>query len=133
MRFLILAVALPMIMPVSGFADDRVPLNKDPVLENGLRIMAQGYWMRKNCDEVSLRLFRSMGLVNSLKARGRELGYSDEELRAYLDDKEEQARVEVLARAEMESFGLDFDDPSTFCVVAKAKVKEGKGFGRYFR
>ena len=89
--------------------------------------------MRKNCDEVSLRLFKSIGLVNSLKSQGRALGYSDTEMRAYLDDKNEQARVEVLARAEMESFGLDFDDPETFCKVAIAKVTAQEGFGRYFK
>ena len=129
MRFLLIALFVPMV----AIADERVPLNQDPVLENGLRIMAQGYWMRKNCNQVSLRIFKSLGLVNSLKSRGRALGYSDEELRKYLDDKDEQARVEVLARAEMETFGLDFDDPETFCEVAIAKTTADEGFGQYFR
>ena len=121
-----------LLFPAAVLADDRVPLNEDPVLENGLRVMAQGYWIRKNCDEVSLRVFKSWGLVNSLKSRGRSLGYSDDELRAYLDNKNEQKRVEELARAEMRSFGLDFDNPKTFCKVAKMKVSEDQGFGRYF-
>ena len=72
--------------PTLAFADDRVPLEQDEVLERGLLMVAEAHFIRKNCDEVSLRTLRGLGLYNRLIARGRELGYSSSEMRAYVDD-----------------------------------------------
>lgn len=126
-------IFLALFVPAVAVADERVPLHEDPYLEVGLRIVAQGYFMRKNCDEVSMRYLKALGLVRSLHARGEELGYSDDEMQAYLDNKHHKKRVEDLARAELVALGMDFDDPSTYCPVAKSQIAAGTLFGPYFR
>ncbi len=130
MRF-VLPLILTMIS-VPAIADDRVPLNQDPELEYGLMVAAQGAFMRKFCDEISLRIFKTLGLMNSLKSRAKALGYSNDEVKAYLGNKDEKTRVGEIALADLEAVGFDLDDPSTFCPVAKAQIASGERFGPYF-
>jgi len=126
---LILALALPL----QAVADDRVPMSEDPQLERGLRIVAKAHFMRKYCrDRLSLRYFRAFGLMNSLKARARELGYNEDEMEAYFDDKAQKSRVEGLAMAELVASGADAERPDSFCEVAEVAIAADRDFGRYF-
>ena len=129
----VILLALLVLFPASAIAEDRLPMNQDPELERGLRLVAQGHFVRKYCDSVSPRVFRAYGLLNSLKSRAEELGYSEEEMEAYVDDPTEKARVEGLAKLDLEAMGAVFGQPDTFCDVAKTQIAAGRGFGWYFR
>lgn len=129
MRYVFLLIFLPAL----AFADNRPPLSEDSKLQWGLRLVAQAHFLRKNCDRVSLRLWRGLGLMNSLKSRARELGYTEDEMEAYFDDPTEKRRVESIARRDLEAMGADFDEPESFCEIAEVKIASGEGFGYYFR
>ena len=128
MKFLVLVL---LFVPMTLSADDRIALQDDAQLEAGLRIVAQADLVRKNCDRVSLRIWRGLGLMNSLTARGYDLGYTRTEMRAYIENDDEKARVRALAKSDLERFGADFESPETLCDVAKERIAAEKGFGRY--
>lgn len=132
MRTAILALAVILAVPLASAANGRVPLSKDPVLEAGLLMVAKGHIARKYCDRLSIRYFRAFGLMNSLKDRARELGYTDAEMRAYVDDKEQKKRVESKAAAELKAAGADVRHPETFCQVAQREIEADRDFGHYF-
>ena len=117
----------------SVLADDtRVPLNQDVRLENGLLLVSASNLLRRRCDAVSLRFFKSLSFMRSLQGHARELGYSDDEIDAYLKDKTEKDRVKARARRYLESLGADFDDDATFCEVARQEIATDHGIGPFF-
>jgi len=126
------ALMLALTAPLAASADDRVPLWEDAELESGLRMIARGGFVKKNCKAVSTRQFRTYGFMYSLVERGRSLGYSDDEMRAYIKDKGQKARVEALAKADLEARGVDFDDPDSFCDLARTEIAADRDFGHYF-
>lgn len=130
MRFIV-ALILALTIPLTTFADTRVPMSKDPVLEAGLEIVAEGHILRKYCDKISLRLFRGISLMMSLKSRARTLGYSEAEMQAYFDDKAQKKRVEDKAMAALVALGANVGRPESFCEVARKQIEADQGFGHY--
>lgn len=114
-------------------AQARVPLNEDRVLEDGLLVVAIGDYLRDNCEEIDARFWRSFNFARSLQARAYELGYSDDEIEAYLDDDAEKARVRAKARAYLEARGVVFGQPETFCTVGRAEISAETSVGRFLK
>lgn len=131
LRYPVLVLALALALPQQVLADGRVPLSKDPQLEAGLKIVAEGHIVRKYCDLVSLRFFRAFSLMSSLKSRARDLGYSEAEMKAYFDDKAQKERVEAKAMAKLVAAGASVRKPESFCDVAREKIAADEGFGHY--
>jgi hypothetical protein len=130
----LLAVAIALTVLASGLpgqAQARIPLQEDRQIDDGLTLVAIGNYLRRNCDEISPKYFKTLGFMRSLQDRARELGYSDEEIEAYLDDEAEKARVKARARAYLVARGVDFDREETFCTVGRAEIATGTSVGRF--
>ena len=127
-----LCVAMLVAAPAAQ-ADDRVRLQDDPILENGLRVIAIADFLRKNCDAIAPRFFKALSFAQSLEAHAKGLGYSDAEIEAYLDDEREKARVRGHARAYLEARGVNFDEAQSFCSVGRAEIAVQSAPGQYLR
>lgn len=114
-------------------AQARVPLSQDQFVDDGLMIVAIGDYLRDNCDAIEPRFWRSINFARTLQARARDLGYSDDEIAAYLDNDAEKERVRARARAYLEARGADFSKPETFCTVGRAEISAETSVGRFLK
>lgn len=124
---------LALMAATAASAEARVPLNEDKQLDDGLTLVAIGNYLRKQCDEVTPRFWKTYTFMRGLQDRARDLGYSDDEIEAYLDNETEKDRVKSRARAYLTSRGAVFGDPDTFCTVARAEIAQATSVGTFLR
>ena len=84
----LLALAVP-----AAHAVAKPSLREVPEIEDALFAVAIADAVRDNCDEINARMIRALTTLQRLKSRANELGYSDDEIRAYVESDTEKARM----------------------------------------
>lgn len=114
-------------------ADRYDMLRADQTIERGLLIVAIGDTVRDYCTSFKPRRVRGLVFLNGLVNRAIQLGYSLDEIRAYVDNEEEKSRVKALARQWLLEQGGDFNRPETLCQVARDEMAKNTQIGRLIR
>ena len=122
-------IALTFITAGPGVA--RASLAEDRIIDDGLTLVAIGRYLDKSCADIGPKYLKSYGFARSLQRRARELGYSDAEIEAFLDDDNEKARVKAQARAYLEAQGANFDEPATLCKVGRNEIANQTPVGKF--
>ncbi|MBT8458192.1 MAG: DUF5333 domain-containing protein, partial [Boseongicola sp.] len=102
-------------------------------IERGLLIVAIGDTARDYCSSFEPRRVRGIAFLNGLVNRAMQLGYSMDEIRAYVGNDEEKSRVKVRARQWLLKQGADFKRPETICQVARNEIAKKTQIGRLIR
>lgn len=89
--------------------------------------------IRKKCDDISARMLRANSLVFGLKSKARDMGYTDAEIRAYVDSEPEKDRQRALRDAYLVAAGVDLDRAETYCALGKAEIEKGGQIGALLR
>ena len=121
------AVLIALAMPAHADLADEADLNA------GLRVIAAGNFIRKACPEIEARRIRGIAYIRQLAQEARRRGYSDDAIRAYVDDEAAKDVVKGRARAYLEGRGLGAGTPDDFCRVGRAEIAEGTTVGRLLR
>ena len=108
------------------------PANVERVTE-GLIAAGMAIELDDNCGDVRVRMLRGLNFLQGLKSHLQDLGYSNAEIDAYIDNRSEKQRLETLARQRLNALGVRTDDASTYCTVAKAQIAEDTQVGRLLR
>lgn len=108
------------------------PANVERVTE-GLIAAGMAIELGDNCDGVSVRMIRGLNFLHGLKSHLQDLGYSNAEIDAYIDNRSEKARLETIARQRLNSLGVRTDDPASYCSVARGQIAQDTQVGRLLR
>lgn len=76
-----------------GAASAKQPLREVASIDDALMYVAIADAIRKSCDTINARLIRAYSELNRLKALARDMGYTEEEVEAYVTSKAEKARM----------------------------------------
>jgi len=109
------------------------PLRDVPEIADGIFTIVVANEIRRKCDDIQGRLLRGIGEISRLRARANQLGYSDTEIRAVLDSREEKARMIERGRDYMARFGLDYDKPGDLCRLGRLEIKNNSAIGALLR
>ena len=101
----------------------RTPLQDDATIENGLVMVAVGKMMRDECADISPRYIQAFSFAKSLESRAKKLGYTSDEIDAYLKSRDDKDRVKAKARAWIDARGGDT------CAVGRAEIEGGTMLG----
>jgi hypothetical protein len=99
----------------------------------GLIATGMAFELSEKCNEVDARMLRGLNLLYGLKSHLQDLGYSNAEIDAFVDDRAEKDRLEAIARERLRSLGARADDAATYCTVARAQIAQGTQVGRLLR
>ena len=121
-----LAVALTGTARAEGLKDEAE-------IRNGLLVVGMAYEISEKCGSIDARTLTGIRTLLNLKSRARELGYSSEEIDAYVDDKAEKKRLEGIARAQLVQLGVTPGVEETYCTVGRDQIAKGTGVGRLLR
>lgn len=124
-----LALALLCGAPVAAAAQDLPPLGQVPVITEGLINTAIAYELDRKCDELEGRRLQGIAFLWSLESEARRLGYSRDEIRAFIDDDAEKDRLEAIARERLRGMGAVEGQWDTYCAVGRQEIAKESQIG----
>lgn len=127
---IVIALALAL---AAGSASAKPPLKEVAYVRDGIVHVGMAYELSENCDSVRARLFRGLGFLQSLKGHAARLGYSEEEIDAYVNDRDEKKRLEAIARAQLSELGVVEGEEATYCAVARDQIAANTRVGWLLR
>ncbi|QYK39892.1 MAG: DUF5333 domain-containing protein [Paracoccaceae bacterium] len=126
-----LALVLAMAAPLAAAAP--VPLAEERHINEQLLAAQVGDILRKTCPVASARMLVVLGKLNDLESYARKQGYSETEVRAFLKDKAEKARIRKLAEDYLAQAGAVQGDAESYCRVARDEVRRRTLTGQLLR
>ncbi|MBP1805881.1 DUF5333 domain-containing protein [Rubellimicrobium aerolatum] len=108
---------------------ERPPLGEVPSITEGLIDTAIAYEIGRRCDTLDGRRLQGIAFLLSLRAEARRLGYSAEEIDAFVSEGPEKERLEGIARERLRALGAVEGEWETYCTVGRAQVAEGTRIG----
>lgn len=124
-----LALALLAGLPGALHAEELPPLGQVEVITEGLIDTAIAYEIGRKCDDLDGRRLQGIAFLWSLEAEARRLGYSREEIRAFVDNDEEKDRLEAIARQRLRDMGAVEGEWDTYCEVGRKEMSKGSRIG----
>lgn len=106
-------------------AQNRLPLNEEPHINDSLISAAIGELIRRNCSSISPRYLVVFSKIRALESYARDKGYTEEEVEAFLDDKDEQKRVRRAAMSYLREQGVVKGDEASYCAAGRAEIDKG--------
>lgn len=132
--FLSCALMMALAGPVAAIAQtDYAGLRADPTVANGLRWVSAAIQIQESCDDISPRILRGLSFLNDLRSHARGLGYSNDTIKAYVDDPVEKARVDAEALQYLTTQGVVPGTPSSYCAVGKDHMARNTQIGVLLR
>ncbi len=118
---------------VAGASAANPEIGQIEVISEGLINTAIAYEIDRVCDSIQPRTIEGINFLWSLKEHASELGYSDAEIRSFVDNEEEKARLETIARQRLRDMGAVEGQPETYCDVGRAEMAGQTEIGRFLR
>ena len=129
---LVSAIALACVITVSA-ASAQAALKDVAYVRDGIVHVGMAYELSERCDGLRARLFRGLGFLQSLKRHASDLGYSDEEIDDYVNDRDEKKRLEAIARTQLIALGVVEGEEASYCAVGRAQIAANTRVGWLLR
>ncbi len=123
---LMAALAAPLAAEARSLRDVRA-------VDDGLKIVAIGNAIRKTCPQIEARRLRAMGYMRGLADLARQAGFSDDEIKAHVENRAEKARVKAAAAAYLAAQGAKEGDVAGHCAAGRAEIERNSQVGRLLR
>lgn len=114
-------------------AETRPHLRDVPEIENTLFVVALANEVSRKCDTINGRRLKGYKILFDLRSRANRMGYSDAEIRAYVESDTEKARMRAKGEKYLESKGVDIDKPETYCAFGRAEIAKSSAIGALLR
>ena len=124
-----IALAALTLWPAALSAQALPPLGQVEVVTEGLIDTAIAYEIDRVCETIEGRRLKGIALLWSLHSSARGLGYSNDEIEAFVDDRVEKDRLEGIARERLAGLGAVEGQPETYCAVGRAEIALGSRVG----
>lgn len=111
----------------------QTPLKDVAHVRDGIIHVGMAYELSEKCGRISARIFRGLGFLRSLENHARDLGYSEAEIDAYINNDDERDRLEGIARAALADLGVVEGDEASYCTVGRAQIAANTRIGWLLR
>jgi hypothetical protein len=118
---------------IAGPVAAKPPLRDVAAVDDALLVLGLADRIRKECPEISARMFRALGYLNNIQQTAKSLGYSDAEIDAYRKSDAEKARMKARGAAYLKANGVDTSDPQSYCTLGRAEIQKSSRIGSLLR
>ena len=132
-RFPFLLAAALCAASLSAMAEGKVPLADEAHINQQLVAAATGDILRQTCPTLKARVLVVLGKLNALENYARTQGYSEEEVKAFLKDRAQKARVKSAAEGYLSGAGAVAGDADSYCRAGRAEIANGTLVGSLLR
>ena len=129
----ITTAALLALITTASVASAKTPLAKENHINYSLMAAKVADRIRKTCPSISARMFVALGKANALKAYALDKGYTEPEVRAFLKNPMQKARIEALAANYLKQHGAVTGDVESYCTVGRAEIAKKSLIGQMLR
>lgn len=109
------------------------PLPKETHINYSLMAGVAADTIRKSCPSISARMITAWSKLNALKAYAIKKGYQEPEVRAFLKNPTEKARVEAMAADYLKSHGAVVGIAESYCKVGREEIAKKSLIGQMLR
>jgi hypothetical protein len=109
------------------------PLSQQSEINEGLLAVGIADEIRKQCASISPRYVKALTFMNSLEDKARDLGYTDEQIKAYVTSKAEKAKMRAKGEAYLVDAGAKKGDAESYCTVGREEVAKRSLIGSFLR
>ena len=109
------------------------PINQDEHIINSLLAAAIGDEIRKNCSTITPRMFRVYTKAKALERYALKKGYSEEEIEAFLESKDEREAMRARRDAYLQANGVVEADAESYCALGEKEIAAGSLTGFLLR
>lgn len=132
-RFPIILAAALCAASVPAMAQGKVPLAEEAHINEQLIAGAAGDILRRTCPTLSARMFVVLGKLNSLEHFARAQGYTEAEVKVFLKDQAQKARIKAAALDYLANAGTVEGDVESFCAAGRAEIAKATLVGSLLR
>ena len=118
------AVVLVAMAGAALAATDYSKMRADKRVQSELLAASMAYLIDEECSSIRPRKLTVLTYALSLKRYAKSLGYTGDEVDAYVADRDEQARFREMAEARLIEKGADPDEPESYCAVGRAEIEK---------
>jgi len=129
----VLMTALVATSLMTSVATARIALSEDAHINNSLLAAAVGDEIRKNCDDISARMLTVFTKGKALEKYALNLGYTEDEIKAFLESKTERKRMKALRDAYLKNGGVVKGDSATYCILGQKEIAADSLTGQLLR
>jgi hypothetical protein len=129
---IVIALAIGILAGAQALAA-KVPLREEGHIVGSLVAARVADTIRKTCPTITARTFVVLAELDALKAYARTKGYSVAEVRAFLKDPGEKARLKQMAADALQRAGAKPGDVESYCAVGRAEIAKGTLTGSLIR
>ncbi len=98
------------------------PLSQERHINDSLIQARVADVLRRGCPTLNARMVRAFNEARKLKRYARDKGYSETQIDAFLDDREERQRIYREADRYMVANGVVNGEPETFCRLGQQEI-----------
>ncbi len=109
------------------------PLPKEYHINQSLMSAKVADTIRKTCPSISARMLVALGKANALKSYAVSKGYKEDEVRAFLKDPVEKARVKGIAADYLKSHGAVVGNAESYCTLGHDEIAKKSLIGQMLR
>ncbi|WP_254430617.1 DUF5333 domain-containing protein [Ruegeria sp. HKCCA6948] len=126
-------VALSAAMVVPAAADAKPPLRDVSEIDNELYYIAVANEISEYCPTISGRRLKAISVLWSLRSKANKLGYSDSEIRSYVESDAEKDRMRAKGEAYLADNGVTYEKPNSFCALGQKEIQRNSAIGVYLK
>ena len=128
-----LTAAVLTLVTNTSSAQATVPLAEEPHINEQLMAAAVGDVIRNTCPTISARMVTVYFKVKELEKYARNAGYQEDEVKAFLKDKSEKARIKAMAADYMAANGVVEGDVDSYCSLGNSEIAKDSLIGSLLR
>lgn len=129
----VLLMALVAIGAQPAVASPLPPLGSVPQIDRKVLWAALAHETSQICPDLDLRKYKGMAYLWSIKREANALGYSDDQIRSYVQSKSEKARIRSLGEAYLQQRGFDPADVEDVCAFGRNEIARVSIIGSFLR
>jgi hypothetical protein len=116
-----------------GLATEKTGLAAEKEINDALVIIAAAEKIQRECGSIGGRLFRARSYGERVVDIAVSKGYTEDEIRAFVDDDAEKARVRAERNAYFAARGASNTDPDSLCVLGRDEIARNSPIGYFLR
>ncbi|PIB24323.1 hypothetical protein BFP76_03650 [Amylibacter kogurei] len=125
----ILTTAAAISVIITGVAVAKPSLWSYDKISQGLFDMAVANEIGKRCSSISTRKIKGLSFAQSLFSYAKTKGYSYSEVKAFIEDDKEKAKLRARVVPYLKSEGVNINSPETFCPLGQREIKKNSQIG----
>jgi len=129
----VLALGLGLALISGAEAAAAVPLSENAYINDRLFAARVADRIRKTCPSISARLFHAYGEMKKLERYALDQGYTREEIKAYIKNREEKQRLYATAEAYLAAHGARPGAAEGFCALGRDEIAKKSLIGSLLR